>query len=636
MDQDTYNKVAPRLRMFYGVFGLLFLVLLVGLVNVQLLDYTELKEKQERQNYRRILVPGPRGDIYDREGRLLVGNRPLLSAVVYLNELRKEFREEYFTLVRMYRREDSEEQPHIDRNEVAVEARRRVVQRYMNQVNKILGRADLVDPKEIESHFNRELLLPMPLVRDLTPEEYARLTEQLPVDSSIQIVAESARYYPFDDCAAHTLGFVVATEDESAEDVIGSDDLRTFRFKGKVGRTGVESAFNDQLQGAMGGEIWVVDPSGFQHERIDRKLPEKGRDVFTSLDVDLQLVAERAMGDKTGAVIAMDVRTGEVLVLASKPAYNVNDLSPFLSFAVDKDIRERGAWLNRGIQGTYPPGSTFKLITSVAAEANGLIDDDTVVECHGYLQVGGRKFPCHYRAGHGPQHLQEAIANSCNVFYYQMGMDLGIDRLANTARMFGLGQLSGIELSGESHRTVVPDEAYKRGRDLGPWFGGDTANTAIGQGYLLVTPLQMCAFTASLARGETRTKPTILRMPPGSAVRHPGAQPLPISPRSYQRIMEGMRLAALKGTARLAQRNLTMPVAGKTGTAEVHIDGRPSNLAWFVGFAPADNPQIAVVVMIEGTDPNDEYHGGSTAAPIAHDVFQMFEAKHPYTAPAQQ
>lgn len=624
MDPDSATTI--RLRMFFiaGVFCLLLSLLLVGLFNVQILDYQDLMEIQERQNYRRILIPGPRGDIYDREGRLLVGNRPLFSAVVYLNELRGEFRKEYMALVREYRDKGMER---TDRNELAVTARQNVVQRYMDKINEILGLDLRIESQKIEQHFSRELLLPFTLRNDLSPEEYARLIEQLPLDSPVQIVSESARYYPYGPLAAHTLGFVVSTEEGHDENAIGSEDLRTFRFKGKVGRTGLELAFDDTLQGASGGEIWIVDPSGFQHRRVDYKAPVKGANIFSSIDIDLQAAAEKAMGVKTGAVVAMDVKTGEVLVMASEPGYDLNLLSPFIPSSVNNDISERGAWLNRAVQGLYPPGSTFKIITAVAGFMSGAIDEHELINCPGFLMVGKRRAHCDVRSGHGPMDLRHAIAESCNVYFYTVGLRMGINPLASTSRMFGLDKPTGVELRNETRRSVVPDEEYKRRRFFEGWYAGDSVNMAIGQGYLLVTPMQMCAFTASIARGRTHTTPTLLKVGPDHK-HDTGGDPLPINAAQYKAIMDGMRSCVTNGTGRLVQRNVNIPVSGKTGTAQIHISGRESTIAWFICFAPADDPQIAIAVTIEGVEPGDNLFGGSTSAPIAREVLRVWETKH--------
>jgi penicillin-binding protein 2 len=608
-----------------GVFITLILILIIGLFKVQILQHDDMSDALQKQNYRRIVIPGPRGDMYDREGRLLVGNRPIFTAVVYLNELRIEFRKEYLSEVREYRARGIDK----DREVVAADSRRVVVQRYLDKINAILGANDVIDSKTIEKHFNKQLLLPMVIKNDLAQEQYARLIEQLPVDSPVQILVESARYYPCGRLAAHTLGFVVSSEqayDES--EIIGSDELRTFTIKGKTGRTGLELSLDDRLQGTPGGEIWIVDPSGYQQRRIEFKAPVKGDDIVTSLDIDIQKAAENALGEKTGAIVAMDVKTGEVLAMASEPDYDLNDLSPFIPTSVYNDIRDRGAWINRAVQGLYPPGSTFKMVTAIAGFMTGKMTDAETINCPGYLEIGGRKFYCDEREGHGDIQFRRAISESCNVFFYTIGLRVGIDALSTTARMMGFDKPTGVELDNETHRTVVPDPAFKKRRFKESWFGGDTANVSIGQGYLLVTPLQMCAYTASLARGMTTTKPTLLKVD----AQHPhdlGGTRLPIRADQYQAIMDGMRECCETGTGRLAQKKVNMNVSGKTGTAQIMINGTESTIAWFVCFAPSDDPQIAIAVMIEGTEPGDNLFGGSTSAPMARTVLQAWENKHP-------
>ncbi len=624
---DRSHKTNPRLYLFYGIISLSFIILGFGLAYQQLVKHSEYKQQEAVQNTRRIILPGPRGDIYDRNGQLLVGNRPLLSAIIYVNEIRTEFRSEYFRLVREERRLQEEARKRGETfkrarsNELNIRARSNVVRKYSEEIEAITGREADLTPKEIERHFYQNLLLPLTLVADLSPEEYALLVEQLPVDSPIQILSGSARYYPYGNYAAHTLGFVVSTEDIEAEGLPG-DDLLTFRFKGRVGRTGVERAFEDHLQGTSGGEIWVVDPSGFQHERIEYVPPVKGKDLSISIDADIQAVGEEALVGKTGAIVAMDVNTGEILAMISKPSYNLNDFSPYIPSRVYNDARERGALINRAAQGLYPPGSTFKLVCAIAGLHEGLITDDIIINCPGYYYVGKRRFHCHQRYGHGDQTLEEAIKNSCNVFFYSIGIELGIEPLAETARLFGLNDQTGIELPGETRSMHVGDPEWKRERFYERWYPGDTANVAIGHGYIRNTPLQMACFAASLARGETFTQPTIKRLPENTVVDH-GGKLIPISETDYNRILGGMFLAASEGTAR----RVNIPgveMAGKTGTADVISNGEELNIAWFLGFAPIERPEVAVVVMVEGTQVSDDYHGGSTSAPVAKAIFEEY------------
>jgi len=622
-----YQPFNRRLLLFYVVVGLCGLVLAGGLFYRQIVLSSFYRAAEERQNFRRILLPGPRGNIYDREGRLLVGNRALFSAVVYLNELRPEFRREYIELVRAAR----ERNQIINTSEISTRARRNVVQRYLNRVNEVLGTDHQVDTRKIERHFAQNLLLPFPLVTDLTEEQYARLIEQVAVDSPLQVITDSARYYPHGEAACHVLGFVSSSYDLPTDNLPG-EDLLTFRFEGKIGRAGLERSFNDHLQGITGGEIWSVDPSGFQYERVSYSPPIKGKDLVTSLDIDLQLAAERALTTKTGAVVALDIATGEVLALASRPGYDLNELSPVLSHATHARISESGAWLNRATQGLYPPGSTFKIVTAIAALEAGVVDAETEVYCPGHYMVGRRRFHCHNRSGHGYESLIAAIRDSCNVFFYDRALQIGVQRLAATARSFGLDTPTGIELLEETRSMLVPDPAWKKQRLLENWFDGDTANLSIGQGFLLVTPLQMAAFVASVARGEEITRPTLLAAGENAIDGEQRAveevRPIPLTDAQLGLIYAGMKEAGHTGTARLAG-SPTMPVSGKTGTAQVRKEGRPTTLAWFVGYAPADDPRIAVAVMVEGVPEQEtNYGGGSTAAPIAKEVFRRYFEKH--------
>ena len=609
-------QVNPRLYLVYLIIAICMLTLVGGLGFRQLIQEESFAAAAERQNYRRILMPGARGLILDRHGQVLVGNRPLFSAVVYLNELRSEFREEYYQRVRSQR----ELGLNPDRFTLNTEARRAVVQRYLDRINQLMGTRHTVDSTDIERHFSQSLLLPFPLVEDLPSDAYALLIEQIPVDSPIQVISTTARWYPYGEAAAHTLGFVSSSV-EFPEGTVPGDALLTFRNEGQVGRSGLERQFNEHLQGRTGGEIWTVDPGGFQYERVVHEIPGKGKDLQVSLDIDIQLAAEAAMKTKTGAVVAIEIATGEVLAIASKPAYDLNDLSPFISFEVDREIRERGAWLNRAIQGLYPPGSTFKLVTALAALREGAVDDDTHINCPGYFQVGRRTFHCHRRSGHGLEHLTDAIRDSCNVFFYDRSIEIGVWPIANEARRFHLDRPTGIELPGETRRMLVPDPEWKAARFFGEgWFAGDTANMSIGQGFLLLTPMQMASFAASLARETTFLQPTLLHRAAPAVV----GDPLGLPENQIQMVREGMRQAGERGTARLAGKP-GMPVSGKTGTAQVRKDGRPTTLAWFVGYAPAESPRIAVAVLIEGVpDSEVEYGGGSTAAPIAKAVFETY------------
>jgi penicillin-binding protein 2 len=301
---------------------------------------------------------------------------------------------------------------------------------------------------------------------------------------------------------------------------------------------------------------------------------------------------------------------------------------PRLSTETVAQIEADGAWLNRAIQGRYPPGSTFKIVTSVAGLRNGVIDAHaSQVVCPGYLMVGRSKKMCHIHAGHGSRDLVGAIRDSCDVFFYTYGIEMGPDFIASEARRFGLGHPTGIELPFEFAHPIVPDRKWKTEHrpDEGRWSDGDSANYAIGQGYLLVSPLQVACFVASFARGETETQPTLLhdanRPPQHSA-------PIGLSRDDYNAILEGMEQCVQLGTGKMLIKENPIPglrIAAKTGTAQWN---NKRDMAWMIAFAPVENPQIAIAVALEGQDPDAEFGGGTYSAPVVKAVLQAWAEKH--------
>ena len=630
MQFDQFKQWNPRLNVFFVALAVVISVLIAGLAWRQLILQGEWKQKEERQNMRRVIQPGPRGDILDRHGNVLVGNRPRFSAVVYLRELREEFDQEYSKLLNdmreKHRAENPDEPFRFDWQEMRWESRQLVLQRYLDQINAILGTDNKVTMRDLQRHYWNKLLMPFPLMDDLEPDEYARLIEQLPLGSPIDIYTDTARDYPFGPTACHTLGYVVANPTGLKEDAIPGDDLKTFHYKSEVGKNGLERAFDEKLQGTSGGEIWVVDRFQFQYDKPLVEIPAKqGNDVITSLDIDMQLAAEAAIGNRTGAAVALDIQTGEVLVMASKPGYDLNDFSPFIrQEAWDKAVEE-GALYNRATQGLYAPGSTFKMVTAIAAMRNGVLEPDEKIHCGTHFRVGNRLFPEHSHASFGEVDLRKALQKSSNVYFYQVGLRAGIGNIAAEAKRLGLDKPTGIEVPYEATRMIVPSPEWRKEREGRGWNPGDTANVSIGQGDLFVTPLQMAAYVASMARRETHTRVTLVHDPEQKPVDH-GGEPLGLTDEQYRGIVEGMEAAAgPHGTARFARVD-GVQIAGKTGTAQVKRPSGKITLAWFLGFAPAENPQIAIAVVIEGLEPGDHYAGGKTAAPVARAIFETYFA----------
>jgi len=620
----------PRLIAFHGIVALLLGILTAGLAYQQLFKGAIHHEEERQQNERRVIVPGPRGNIFDRNGRLLVGNRPRFAVVLYLDELRPEFREEFIRVRNNYRKNSEGDMP--TNSQLERIAHTSVVKHYMDQVNEFLGRTGTVDSAGLQHHLERQLLLPYTLVDDLKPEEFARLIEHLPVNSPLQVYTSNTRYYPYAGAAAHTLGYVGVNEGADDEDFPG-EGLTTLKMKGSIGKDGLEKQFDSTLQGEAGYTILRVDPSGYKvNPPIEHRLPVQGKSITCSLDVDLQQAAEDAIGDQTGAAVAMDVHTGEVLVMASLPGYDLNSFSPKLSLASAADIEERGAWANSALNGVYSPGSTFKIVVSTAALLSGsLRHEDTPADCEGSMMIGNRRFSCENGLGHhGILTLPDAIAESCDVYFWTVGLKTGVDAIAAQARRFHLDRPTGIELPGETHRMLIPDPTWKQEKRSESWSPGDTANMSIGQGYIGETPLTMACFAASFARGETWTKPTMIH-----EANRPGqhTEPIGLSDSQREAILSGMEKCTTEGTAKYLTtlEELRVPgvrIAGKTGTAQVIRPKGKADEAWFICFAPLESPEIAIAVAVDGP-PGENFGGGREAAPIASAILKKyFERKH--------
>ncbi len=626
---ESHKGYDPRLILFYFCLAALMLALAAGLAYQQLIKTDVHQDRERMQNERLVVVPGPRGNLYDRNGELLVGNRPRFAVTLNLDELRGEFRKEFYKIRKAYRADDENNIP--TEGQLSQIARFAVVQRYLDHINRSLGREDQLDAKTLTRHFRQDRLLPFILVDDLSPEEFAKLVEQLPVASPLQVTTSSTRYYPFGSAAAHTLGYVgsVEIDTEELEDFFG-DELKTFKAPGSEGRDGIERKYDSVLQGKTGGTVYRVDHAGYRvNPPLKRKLPVQGQNLTLSLDIDLQMAAEKqiALYELSGAAVALDVATGEVLALASKPDYDLKDTAPRISTAKFREIEESGGWLNRAVQGLYPPGSSFKILTSIAGLRSGTLTADSVVNCQGTRMIGRRRFICHGTHSHGELHLTDAIERSCNMFFYDRGLAAGPQAIADEARRFHLDRPTGIELPAETRGMIVPDAAWKKKEREEAWYDGDTANYAIGQGFVLVTPLQMACFVASFARGETTTRPTLLHQIGRPRIH---SDPIGLSPDQYRLIVQGMRqcVVGVNGTARdlniAAVRIPDLAIAGKTGTAQVRSPKGTLNIAWFICFAPAENPEIALAVMIEGDTPGEEFAGGRYAGPVALEVIRKW------------
>jgi penicillin-binding protein 2 len=637
---ESHKGYDPRIVSFYFAIAALLLVLAGGLAYQQLKQLDLHAKRERQQTQRRILLPGPRGVIYDRNHVPLVTNKYRWSVVLHLDELKAEFNREQERIRTNYKAISPKDIPSLtQRLQIA---RVSVAQRYLDQVGRILQRPLTIDANALRNHFRRQLLLPFTLVDGLSDADYARLVENLPVDSPVEVSPVVTRTYPFGSAAAHTLGYVRAAAEVEDDDDFPGDRLRTFRGKETAGYNGLEQQYDDTLRGETGGSIYRVDPSGFKIKPLEEQKPRIGEDLVTSLDIDLQIAAEDALLGRTqtgettmpevrGAAVAIDVATGEVLVMASKPDYDLNEFSPNATQAVVDQMNASSAWNNLALNGLYPPGSTFKILTTIAALRNGAIKtDEPIVFCDGQTLVGNRVYRCDVGHGHhGNVLLPEAIAKSCDIYYYEAGRLTTPEKIAAEGRRFHLDRPTGIDLPHETKAMIIPDPAWKE-RQNETWGPGDTANTAIGQGAVRVTVLEMACFAASVARDEVYTQPTLVHRADAPRQRH---EKIGLTAAQRAAIIEGMEGAVTYGSAKTidlpALRIPGVSIAGKTGTAQV--PGR-KNVAWFICFAPSRNPEIAVAVAVEGDTPGEDFYGGAYAAPIASAVLRKYFQKKVATA----
>jgi len=605
-----------RLRLLQGAVLALLLILVAGLAHHQIARADVLAQQERRQSQRQILLPAPRGQIFDREHRLLAGTRFRTALVLDLGPLRSSL----LTEERIRRETTSGMSP----RKMAMEARVAVIQREWEKPRPLLDPTRKLSVERIERHFTREPALPFVLVDALADDEIARVSAVLSADGALRLEKIPERYYPHGRVAAHVIGRVRKERIQTD----GASSVRTVAAEGLSGDFGLEKQFDATLSGQPAAALLRVDAMGRPAGGAIPTTPAiAGEDIVTSLDLDLQLVAESALdavsGASRGSIVVLDVRTGEILALASRPDFDLNLISPTISPTEKERLDTSGAWLNRATQALYPPGSSHKVFTALAGLRSGALDAYTTHTCAGFLQIGTHRFPCHHVEGHGLITLRTALSQSCNIFAYQIGLAAGADALADEARRFHLDAPTGVELPGETPRMLVPDPARKHADKQDPWTLGDTANFAIGQGFLRYSPLQAACAMASLARRETLTVPTLLRQPQRSPSGVRAREPLAISEENYAALLSSLEAVVEAGIGQNAQ----VPgvrIAGKTGTAQIVRPEGMMNVAWFIAFAPADNPQIALAIALEGDQPNVEYAGAAHAAPVASDVFAAY------------
>ena len=842
-----FHSENRRFHFFRITYSILFLILMIFLIHLQLFEKEKFEDKERIQGQRRILRPGARGDVLDRNGKILIANKAQFSAVIHLDALKSEIWEKKVSLKKLAFKVRDElsipnlsisellkhcfEVPHIQSRSIILsgkkinkehrtklflgnkrltvkenengtwsteiiyeeipnfnfqsvnndgkikvnvaglfetnffvhdngqyfanasdsrnnndsestiinffnlnnsnnikkplfktslfslnwEARYAVVHKYLKKVNLLLGKDQQLELVNLKLHWNKRLVLPMELLSNLNPKEYALLIEGLSPQSPIQVQSSSVRHYPQKSLASHVLGYVGSGYEANAEGLSGKD-LSTFEIKGKKGKAGIEKFFDDKLRGKDGGDIWRINPIGLRFDQVEKTLSEKGKSIQLSIDIDLQQTAEsslhrmservsahRILPDSNwkktiekrtlkelintnenelrpelllsafkdapfplngkeastvagfngtekdandllrllyskgvlekdisnnlryfiappppppGAAVLLDVKTGEILALASIPNYNLSDLSPRISQSTYDKIERQEAWLPRAWHPGYAPASPFKLVTAVAALKANIVKPDEKFTCDGIY----KGMICHcYPGRHGEIDLRKAEAQSCNVYFFQIAERLGPQKLIAEAKSFGMNITPKIELPRLRNSPNVPDPEWKKKSVGENWALEDTFNMAIGQGGLRQSPLQMACFAAALANRKKTFAPTLIR----NNFSTRSVEPIGLTDNDYNAMIDGMLEATVRGTAKRCKID-GIAIAGKTGTAQWRNHNMKLSLAWFIGFAPVKNPQVAIAVLVEGVIPQDHIQGGLTATPVARDILQAY------------
>jgi len=531
---------------------LIFAVLAARLWQIQIIHGREYRRASEENRIRVIPRQAPRGVMYDRRGRVLATSRLCFDVVVVPEEI--------------------EAQPQA-----------------VAELAAVLGET----PADIADKLARRQapVKGVTLAADVPLAVATRAAEAALHVKGMRLQTRPVRNYPLGAFAAHVLGYVRDISAIELKRVRGSG----YTARDKIGKDGVERVLEASLRGSDGGEQVEVNAAG-NLVRILGEVPAVAGDaIVLNLDAEVQRVAERGLCGKRGAAVVMGADNGGILALASTPSFDPNALCGKIS-------RRQWGYLNgpdrpqqnRAAGALYEPGSVFKLITAVAAIEGGRATRASRFSCPGHYRLGEWRFRCWREEGHGRLDLISGMAGSCNVMFIKMGRSVGQAALERWARAFGLGCETGIDLADESSG-LVPNPGWKRRRSGLPWYPGDTCQMAVGQGGLLITPLQAAVVTAAVANGGYLVTPHLVRAVGDSRIEAPAPRPVPVKASTLALVRQGMAAVVKRGTARRIW-DASFPIAGKTGTAE-NPHGPPH--AWFVGFAPVERPQVVVAVLVE-------------------------------------
>lgn len=550
-----------------------FMLLIMRLWQLQILQGTEYRKLSEANRLRIIPIPAPRGIIFDRNGIPLVKNSPYYCASIIPGE--------------------------FDTGRVDL-------------LSKVLN----IPGEEILEKINRNgssPFTPIRLKQGLPFNEVAYIEARRSDFTGLIIEVDVSREYIYGNIGSHFIGYLGKINPFQLKDP-AFKDVPSEAF---IGQWGIEMLFDKALRGTPGKRAIEVNALGREIRLLQEKPPIKGEDLRLSIDINLQKEAEKAFGERAGALVAIKPNTGEILGLISRPSFDPNLFARGISYdewiALTQDKKK--PMLNRALQSQYPPGSTFKIVTAIAGLEEGVITPETKVECRGGISYGRWRFGCWRKEGHGVVSLHRAIVESCDVYFYEVGKRVGVDKIHDYAMSLGFGKETGIEL-GEERQGLIPNTRWKQEIKRLPWFLGETFNTAIGQGYVSATPIQMALMTGAIANGGNLYRPMLVK--DATPVFSGKANVKPETLKLIKSALSGV-VNEIGGTGWAAKSSL-INIGGKTGTAQVvgikrgakYLLERFRDHAWFVAFAPVEKPEVALAVFVEHGG-----HGGGAAAPIA-------------------
>ncbi len=601
LNTQRMEDFRDRYRYFVAFGGIAFSVVLISLWYLQVIRGSDFRQMSTNNCIRIRENPAARGMILDRKGRLLALNRP--SFEVHLVP------------------EDLKENPEV-----------------LGRVGQMLN----MNPGEIrgklETQKKRVAFRPVKIRSDIEWNELARIETNRVHLPGIYVDVRPRRTYPHGSLASHLIGYLGEVDESELRQSRGA----LYRLGAMIGKYGVEYQWENYLRGVDGGRQIEVDALGREIKHLRSVEPFPGNNLTLTIDFDLQKVAEEAFEEKTGALIAMDPKSGRILAMVSKPSFDPDVFARNISQEEWKSLVENpfSPLQNKGIQGQYPPGSVFKIITAIAGLETGAITPHTQITCRGIYPYGNRDFRCWREEGHGTISLHRAIVESCDIYFYQVGLKVGVDAIAHYAEEFGLGTLTGIALPHEKPG-IVPSISWKKRRLGSSWYSGETLSLAVGQGYISATPLQLLMVISAIANGGRLYLPQVVEKVEdvyGNLLREWPVwemKRVDVSEKTLQIIQHALMGAVNDphGTGWACVLK-DAKVAGKTGTAQVvkmaqdfrkgDMERMPLKLrdhAWFVAYAPFEDPLIAVVVLVEHGG-----YGGAAAAPIAKKVIEKYLA----------